>query len=157
MKTKQKILKVPKAYVKQRRDIDGLTNTSGLFTLEGIKELEINTDKLRRARKRLNANEIVADYYKEYYDERCLPNDRAETVRNCFTFALVDYYRLLAVKDIKSVNLCHDKFCINCQNQISLRRFAKYKPFLDSLQSDYDIYHIVFVVLSPARFLDPGD
>lgn len=147
---KKKIKKssyIPKEYnLVFPKDRNSLKNSSGLFTLDGIEQLQVNANKMRKSRNRVNANRIVAEYYENYFSNLDPENRRANNVRNCFTHAWVDYYRLCAVKDIKTVNLCHDKFCVNCQDQLSQHRYSKYKPVLDEYSKDYDIYHVVFTV-----------
>jgi len=131
---------------KDLRNEIGTTRATGLFTLDGIEELEVNANKMRKASKKTNANRIVAEYYENYYKENCKESHRPSVIENCFNWFAIDYYRLQQVKVINKVNLCHDKFCVNCQNQLSMQRYTKYKPFLDELLKDYAIYHIVFTI-----------
>lgn len=125
---------------------DGLIAPTGLFTNEGIEQLEVNAEKMRKASKKVNANYIVAEYYKRYCEEFGFDIKKSFNIANCFRMFDIDYYRLQAVKVIKRVNLCHDKFCVNCQNQLSEHRYSKYKPVLDEYLKDYAIYHVVLTV-----------
>ena len=138
--------RIPPVHDGFSNSIEGLKHQTGEFTFDGLDKLKVNSEKMSKARKRVNANRIVAEFYKRYYADLGKASKRPDSIENCFTHAWVDYYRLSAVKDIKSVNLCHDKFCLNCQNQISQHRYSKYKPVLDELSKDYNIYHVVLTI-----------
>lgn len=101
---------------------------------------------LKKALRKVSGNNVIADYYKNISERTGTGEARAEAVRNCLKVWDIDYYRLQKVKDVLRVNLCHDKFCPNCQNLISKARYAKYRPELDKLLNDYSIYHVVFTV-----------
>lgn len=72
--------------------------------------------------------------------------ERARAVAVCCKWWDMDYYRLQAVKDIKRVNLCRDKFCYNCQSLLAIKRQNKYAPMLDKLYKDYTLCHVVVTV-----------
>ncbi len=107
---------------------------------------QLDKNKIRKSVHKIQGNDIIAEYYKELFEETGFAENKAEAVKSCLKVWDVDYYRLQKVKDVLRVNLCHDKFCPNCQNLLSLRRYAKYKPELDKLLETYSIYHVVFTV-----------
>lgn len=106
----------------------------------------IDKNKIKKSARKVQGNDVIAEYYKELFEETGFAENKAEAVKSCLKVWDVDYYRLQKVKDVLRVNLCHDKFCPNCQNLVSLRRYAKYKPVLDKLLENYSIYHVVFTV-----------
>ncbi len=74
---------------------------------------------------------------------------KSQSVRSCLKWWDIDYFRLQQVKDIKRVNLCHDKFCLNCQSAIADKRQFKYEPILNSFLDRYIVCHCVFTVVNP--------
>ncbi len=139
---KPKPLPEPKAYVHK----DPLSDASGVFTKEGIENLIVNADKLVKSSKRINANRQIAEYYEHYYKTYDIESHKPSSVASCLRFFDIDYFIKQGYKDIKRVNLCKDKFCLNCQAQLSQHRYAKYAPILDDYLKDYKIFHIVFTV-----------
>ena len=86
------------------------------------------------------------------YDPKAAKQDgfgflnRSKAIDLCCKWWDLDYYRMQAVKDIKRVNLCRDKFCYNCQSLLALKRQNKFGPQLDSLYDDFALGHVVFTV-----------
>jgi len=111
-----------------------------------LSKAEVNRKGIKKALRKVSGNNVIADYYKNLFEETGEAESRAEAVRQCLSVWDIDYYRLQKVKDVLRVNLCHDKFCPNCQNLISKIRYAKYRPELDKLLENYNIYHVVFSV-----------
>lgn len=77
---------------------------------------------------------------------------RAERVSSCCNVWIGDYYPLQGVKDLKTTNLCGDRFCDNCQNAFAVQRSEKYEPILLKLSEEYDIFHVILTV--PNVYLD---
>ena len=96
--------------------------------------------------KKINANDLIAEYYQQYFEDLGVSSERSINVKSCFKMFDIDVYKKQRVKDIKRTNLCHDKFCINCQKQLAQNRFLKFYPVLLGLLKDYSIYHITFTV-----------
>ena len=99
----------------------------------------------------------IADFYEHMFldgafDPKAAKQDgfgflnRSKAIDLCCKWWDVDYYRMQAVKDIKRVNLCRDKFCYNCQSLLALKRQNKFGPQLDSLYDDFILGHVVFTV-----------
>ena len=88
----------------------------------------------------------------EFYDNLFAETDnfayqgRANAIRVCCQWWDTDYYQMQNVKDIKRVNLCRDRFCLNCQSMIALKRQGKYSPKLDELYEDFALFHMVLTV-----------
>ncbi len=93
-------------------------------------------------------NEDIAQLYDMLYDETgdLTHQQHAAAMRVCVKFWETDYYRIQKVKDIKRVNLCRDKFCLNCQSMLAIKRQTKYAPMLDTLFRKYQVCHAVFTV-----------
>lgn len=113
-----------------------------------LTDYKVDKKAVKKSAKRIAGNEIIADFYRQLYTETAREKhlNRAESVCGCFQLWDIDHYRKQGIKDIKRINLCKDKFCLNCQNVQSKRRYTKYKPVLDDLMTERDIYHIVFTV-----------
>ena len=97
---------------------------------------------------RIYWNEIINDYYTRLGKERNLDKyfGKAQRVLFCSKIWTFDHYKKSHVKDLKSMNLCKDKFCFNCQSVLALKRQAKYMPTLELLERENDIYHVVLSV-----------
>lgn len=111
-----------------------------------LTKAELSRKGLKKAVKKVYGNSVISEYYKNLYERTGEARTRAEAVCSCLSVWDIDYYRLQKVKDVLRVNLCHDKFCANCQNLLSKARYAKYRPELDKLLNGYTIYHVVFTV-----------
>lgn len=133
--------------------------------MDTVKSFVFDKKLINKATRRCRKNTLIADYYmdlSEKYtgcdwtcDEDGVVNHRVdpysfkehgERVDNCYRYWNVDYYKQQNIKDIKRISLCGDKFCNNCQNLLSKRRYQKYKPFLDLIAQSKYLYHIVFTV-----------
>ena len=101
------------------------------------------------------SNYKVADFYERFGKNtgEDVFYRKANSMRLCFKFWDVDYYRIQGVKDVKRVNNCKDLFCQHCQHNLSLQRFEKYRPFLDELSKDFDLYHVVFTTKNVPGFM----
>ena len=67
-------------------------------------------------------------------------------VKSCNSFWVFDTYRMQAVKDLKHVNFCHNRFCANCQKLIQASRLYRFSPVIEDLHNQYNLYHIVFTI-----------
>lgn len=113
-----------------------------------IQEHAIEHEYFEKLHSRVSRNSEIAVFYEHLFQDtdNFTYHNRAESVDLCLRWWDTDYYRLQAVKDIKRVNLCRDKFCLNCQSMLASKRQLKYKPLLDSFLDDYMIAHCVFTV-----------
>ena len=119
-----------------------------------LKAVTLKKKNIKKSAKRVSRNNEIAEFYFLMGAEQCDVDgefettfaNKAENVKQCYRFWNLDYYRLQSVKDIKHINLCKDKFCLNCQHIIAQRRELKYMIPLDELRKNYDIYHVVITV-----------
>lgn len=113
-----------------------------------VNKVAVDKTSIKKSAKKISDNDLIAEYYEKLAEENesDLLQNRAANVKGCFKLWDLDYYRKQKIKDIKRINLCKDKFCLNCQNIASKRRYMKYKPLLDDLENNADIYHVVFTV-----------
>lgn len=93
-------------------------------------------------------NYQIAEYYGNLYEETGAEryDTKARAIDLCCKWWDTDYYRMQDVKDIKRVNLCHDKFCFNCQSMLAIKRQVKFSPVLDTLRNRYKVCHVVLTV-----------
>ncbi|MBD5131339.1 MAG: protein rep [Clostridiales bacterium] len=93
-------------------------------------------------------NELYADYYLRLHEETGLAQYEAEAERvaHCHKSWFGDHYIMQQVFDVKTVLLCHDKFCINCQHLKQASRLKRFTPVFDELRETYDLYHLVLTV-----------
>jgi plasmid rolling circle replication initiator protein Rep len=117
------------------------------------KKMQIDKNSYLKFSKRIQFNYLISDYYMTLYEKSIdsgFKDDsylkKAEQIKNCCTLWDINYYRMQGVKDITRVNLCKNKFCMNCQSAIAQKRYKKFKPMLNELSKEYDIYHVVFTV-----------
>ena len=98
---------------------------------------------------RVRDNDILADYYRELAEESgdTFFNNKAQSIACCAKQWFFDDYRLQRVRDLKSIFLCKDKFCLNCQTMQQAVRLSRFSPILEELTSEgKKIYHAVFTV-----------
>ena len=109
---------------------------------------ELNKKTLRKSCGRIQDNNLIAEFYRHLYEDK---NDeiflrKSQSIGSCFKVWDIDVYRQQKVRNVLRINLCHDKFCKNCQNILSKRRFLKFSPELDKYAEYFDIYHVTFTV-----------
>lgn len=114
----------------------------------GIDERVIEREYFQKVKSRVNFNYKIADFYLDMYEELAEDKflNKSKLIDGCCKWWDIDFYQLLKVKDIKRVNLCKDKFCLNCQSMIAQKRQQKYEPILDELRKDYEVFHMVVTV-----------
>lgn len=122
------------------------------MNLTDIKTKFNATDKIDKVRRRTRKNDLYADYFEDFFKQSgedplysSFPNVAAN-MRACCQWWTVDHYRFIGVKELVKTNLCKNKFCDNCQNALSVKRFNKFKPVLSFLSKDFDVFHAVFTV-----------
>lgn len=71
---------------------------------------------------------------------------KSSNIYNCCKYFDLDIYLKLKIKDVKRINLCRDKFCLNCQKMMASERQARFAPQLDELRKDYEVFHLVLSV-----------
>ena len=111
-------------------------------------DYSVKSETIKEAYSKTAYNYIIRDYYKKLaideQDETYY--NRAKKIDECYKFFNLDYYLHNNIADITSISLCNDKFCKNCQNLLSKQRYIHYKPYLDELSEEYDLYHITLTV-----------
>lgn len=115
----------------------------------------IDKKKLLEGEQRICQNYKIVEYYQTLYQitdqEKYV--DKCHRISQCYKYFDVDLFKLQNIIDIKHISLCHDKFCKNCQNLLSKQRYIHFKPFLDELAEDNDIYHVTLTVPSISGLL----
>ena len=119
-----------------------------------LKKYTVDKESIKKSSVKVLGNTRIAEFYNKLskeYDSEVLDR-RAFSVNNCFKMFDLDYFEHAGVKDIKRVNLCHDKFCRNCQNLLAKRRYMKFYPMISRLTNKYKAYHVILTVSNV-----PGD
>lgn len=113
-----------------------------------IVEKSIDGEHFADIHEKTARNADLAVFYDNLYADTEKPAfiGRAQSIRVCCQWWDSDYYQMQNVKDIKRVNLCRDRFCLNCQSMLAIKRQGKYAPKLDELYGDYSVYHMVVTV-----------
>lgn len=71
---------------------------------------------------------------------------KCRNIFNCCKYLDLDCYLKLKIKDVKRINLCRDKFCLNCQKKMANERQFRFAPELDRLRNEYEVFHLVLTV-----------
>lgn len=139
------------------------------MNLMDIKSKLDMSEKIDNLSRRVRKNSIISYYYDTLLEEVSLEWDdnllyssedemnfmsqyirhcrsSRDSINNCSRYWNLDWYRLQGVKDITKISLCHNKFCDNCQNLLSVQRYEKYAPIIDELSRCFSIAHVVFTV-----------
>ncbi|MDE6441648.1 MAG: protein rep [Clostridia bacterium] len=111
--------------------------------------------------RRIRVNAVTAEYYERLgkeYEDLCktrggvtkdfnvLISKRVGRVLRCGRFIDTVRFKELGIHEVKTIKLCGDKFCGNCQKQLANARERKYTPLLKELEKCFDIYHITLTV-----------
>ena len=111
-------------------------------------QLKISRQYAEDVARRLQHNEAISEYFELLYEET--DNLRflqlANDVYNCNRFWGFDRFDGHRVYDLTHVNLCHSRFCSNCQKMIQASRLYRFTPELDKALAVYDLYHITFTI-----------
>lgn len=120
--------------------------------------------------RRIRINPLIAGYYEQLgsdYDDLLVTRGfnttdfqtkchrRAERILQCGRTVSTSTWKESKVHHIKSVQLCADKFCGNCQKQFANRREHRYTPLLNVLNEKYDLYHVALTVPNCTGFFLP--
>ncbi len=99
-------------------------------------------------KKHISHNYQIADFYEDYFEATGEEKYRTKNsaINLCCKWWDTEFYRMQNVKDIKRVNLCHDKFCFNCQSLLASKRQLKFAPQLDRQRTLNKVCHMVVTV-----------
>lgn len=118
--------------------------------------ITIPNRKLIDLYRKVKNNNVIAEHYvtlsNEFEHNKQLREDflsKSSRILNCIKYWKIHDYEKQLTKDVQTVSYCHDKFCTNCQNKLSLKRFNVYTPILNDKEKDFDIYHVVFTIKNP--------
>lgn len=75
----------------------------------------------------------------------------ARNVCSCSRWWQVSFYQKSRIKLLERTNLCHNRFCDNCQNVIAVQRAQKFGPMLDVMADNFDVYHITLTAPNCTR------
>lgn len=107
--------------------------------------------KIGNVYRRTGKNAVMAEYYERLADETGRENfsENGKRIYFCSRSWGIDYYPAHGIKDIKRIDLCHDKFCDNCQNARSIQTERKFEPVIKRFAERYSVYSMVFTVPNP--------
>ena len=110
-------------------------------------DLEIELEYITKIYDRVKyVSPLIADYFRRLgieTDTTTIKNT-ADNVGACCKSWFSDSYKMQAIKDVRSWNICKNKFCPNCQKLMQASRLNRFGPELDRLAQEYDLYHITF-------------
>lgn len=91
----------------------------------------LTLDHVKGYADRVRDNDVLADYYRELYEETEDPIflNKAQSIGTCARQWFFDHYRLQRVRDLKSVFLCKDKFLSELSGSATSR--AAFAVFTD--------------------------
>ena len=95
-------------------------------------------------------NKSIISYYEKFTKEykgneyQIVLSNRTYAIKECNKLWLLDKYEVHKIKDVKSQNLCKDKFCANCKKVKQSARMARY---VDELESHSDSLHHLTLTL----------
>ena len=116
--------------------------------LSDLLEIQVSKEHLKNVINNNDYNKTIIGYYESLQKEYPLVNfsTNIESISNCNSWWLLDFYRNQGVKDFKRTNLCKDKFCNNCKKVKQASRLAKFMPMIEDLSKDKYLYHMVLTV-----------
>lgn len=118
-----------------------------------IDSIKVSKEAFERLPERLRFNAKIAAYYLFYADEFApdgkkdsLFEGKSERLLNCTKTLEIDYYKKQNIKSIEKINLCRDKFCVNCQSVLAQARERKFAPVFRRFAEKKSIWHCIFTV-----------
>jgi plasmid rolling circle replication initiator protein Rep len=118
-------------------------------------DLKVGKTLFEKLPQRLKYNKVISGYYEDLYNELSLelgPYDdkflkSADRVKSCSLLWDVLHFKKNRIKMLEGANLCHDRFCPNCQSALALKRYKTFFPvFKDMSDRGYNVYHCIFTV-----------
>ncbi len=111
-------------------------------------EAQVETKHFQELKEHIQHNYQIADFYYDFYEETREEKflNKSKSVDLCCKYWDIDFYHMQNVKDIQRVNLCHDKFCFNCQSMLASKRQLRFAPKLNELRKAYMVAHMVVTV-----------
>lgn len=120
-----------------------MNNLKALLAGQGLNKNEV----IEKILKNKDFNKTLVKYYNLLSDEMQVnfdKNRKQEQIENCNSFWTLDYYKKNKIKDIKSTNLCRDRFCSNCKK---VKQSAQISRYMDILEQDKDnLYLFTFTI-----------
>lgn len=106
----------------------------------------IEKDMIENVIQNIEYNKTILYYYEKYAlemhdDYKNTLLNRRTSVELCNKFWVLDKYEVQKIKDLKSQNLCKDKFCSNCKKVKQAARMSKYIPELEKYSDN--LHHLV--------------
>lgn len=119
-----------------------------LKSIESVAQSIKEYDRIIRGRE---TNADLAIYYETLaefgsQDKKHIYLNKARNMRDCHKIMVFDYYKSQGVKDYQSTSFCHDRFCPNCQKLIANTREQKFKPLVEKIAQDYQLYALTLTM-----------
>ena len=118
-----------------------------------FEELSVNSDIFSKLQDRLRYNKTISGFYENLSSDNSgdsfLSGKFArisERVEACSTIWDVLHFSKQNVKFLDGFTRCKDKFCVNCQSALALKRFHQFAPIFDDFSKTDNVYHCVFTV-----------
>ena len=111
-----------------------------------IQNALVEKDMIQNVIDNIEYNKTILFYYEKYAlemhdDYKSTLINRRTSLELCNKFWVLDKYEMQKIKDLKSQNLCHDKFCSNCKKVKQAARMSKYIPELEKYSDR--LHHLV--------------
>ncbi len=115
--------------------------------LAGIQadDLEISESYVADIKDRTKYNANLAAYFVRLFEERDRDSyfRRSYAVGGCGQTMLFDFHNKTRLADLIRIELCHDRFCLNCAKMRQATYLQRFMPFILALSDDKDILHLV--------------
>jgi plasmid rolling circle replication initiator protein Rep len=121
-------------------------NSGAVRYPEKLKDMKIEAKKTNSAELKRIASEMDAEYRRTVDYERDKYFRLSERVKGCNSYWLFDVYKRQKIRDLQSINFCHNRFCSNCQKVVQGSRMARFIPWIQALGDGKYLYHIVLTV-----------
>lgn len=113
-----------------------------------LNELQFSSAYVSDVLERISNNDVIAGFYRQLFEQT--GNDRYFAlhyeVANCSKNWYFDMHRKLKIADLIRVQLCHNRFCPNCQKMIQATRLKRFTPVLLDTSDTKDLFHMVLTV-----------
>ena len=112
-------------------------------------DLELELGYVQKIYERVNyISPVIAGYFERFAQEKksTIIMNLAYNIKNCSHHWFFDHYQMQRIKDLHHIDICHNKFCPNCQKMMQASRLLRFGPVLNAIAEDYDLYHITHTI-----------
>lgn len=111
-----------------------------------LHDLALSTDYVSDIKDRTVHNKALAEYFIRRFEETGKDSyfRRNYAISGCGQMLLFDFHNKKRIADLIRLELCHDRFCLNCAKMRQATYLQRFMPHILALSDEKEIFHVVF-------------